>query len=647
MSIAITKSMKNPIAERIADFLKNHPPFMSLGLEDLITISNQSQVVYLEKNQVLFKFDDQPHSFFYVVKDGAVGLSITADEKELLIDECDEGDIIGIRPFFAKDNYLMNAVAREESLLYAIPIAFFEKYVFANAAVSKFLLESFASNTRNPYNNEDKGKLATENTTYHDDENVFQYFKPIKHTENPITATKNATVKEIAEVMVKYKIGSIIIEENQLPIGIITDKDLRYKIATGIFTIDDTADCIMSTPVITVGANNSVAEVQLQMMQLGIGHLCVTSDGTPQSKIIGIISEHDVFTSQANNPGVLLKQTKRAKNAEELKSVRENLTQLIQNALNENIPIAHISKIVAEINTVITKRAIDLAIIKMDQKPPVDFAWINIGSQGRKEQLLMTDQDNALLFADVSPDNYDGVKNYFLQLAFYVTEMLSTVGYELCPAEMMASNTLWCKSVTEWKRQYDSWINNPGIEGILMCSIFFDYDFVYGTKELVDDITTTILKNIENNQVFFAYLGADALKNLPPLGFFKNFIIEKDGEHRDNFDVKGRGLMTLIDAARLLCLSNKITGANNTILRFKELSALEPQNAAIYDACAEAFSILQKFRTKEGFASNSGGRYLDLSKLSKLDKLKLKNAFNPINDVQEIIRTRFQLTYFT
>ena len=283
----------------------------------------------------------------------------------------------------------------------------------------------------------------------------------------------------------------------------------------------------------------------------------------------------------------------------------------------------------------------------MEQEPPAAFAWINIGSQGRKEQLLMTDQDNALLFEDVPTENYAVVKGYFLQLSAYVVEILNKVGYEFCPAEMMASNPLWCQSVTEWKKQYATWINNPGEKGILMCSIFFDYDFVYGQKELVDQIAMAIDKNTENNQVFFAYLGADALKNLPPLGFFKNFIIEKDGEHKDNFDVKGRGLMPLIDAARLLCLSNKITGANNTILRYKELSALEPQNAAIYDACAEAFSILQKFRTKEGFVSNSGGRYLDLSKLSKLDKLKLKNAFNPINDVQEIIRTRFQLTYFT
>jgi len=105
--------------------------------------------------------------------------------------------------------------------------------------------------------------------------------------------------------------------------------------------------------------------------------------------------------------------------------------------------------------------------------------------------------------------------------------------------------------------------------------------------------------------------------------------------------------MPLIDAARLLSLEKKITGVNNTLVRFRELAALEPQNAATYEACSEAFSILLKFRTEEGFASDSGGRYLDLNKLTKLDKVKLKNAFHPIRDVQEILRTRFQLTYFT
>jgi CBS domain-containing protein len=639
--------MKNSIAERIADFLKNHPPFLNLSMLDLIAISKESQVVYLEKNQVLFNVNDQPHSSFYIVKDGAVGLSISYDEKEILIDKCDEGDILGLRPFFAKDNYLMDAMAQEESLLYSIPIAVFKPYVFQNHEVSEFLLESFASNTRNPHDKENKGKLISENVIYNEQDVAMQYFKPISYTENPITATGKESVKSIAETMVKYKIGSVVIEKNHLPIGIITDKDLRSKIATGMFAVNATADQIMSAPVITVTVNRSVAEIQLLMMQHNIGHLCVTSDGTSESEIIGIISEHDVFTAQANNPGVLVKQTKRAQTPLELKAIRENLTKLIVNALYENIPIAHICQIVGEVNTAITKRAIELSVLKMEKEPPVRFAWLNIGSQGRKEQLLLTDQDSALVFQDVAADRHDEVKKYFIHLAENVTHMLSIVGYELCPAEMMASNPLWCKSEKEWKEQYTTWIHSPGEKGILMCSIFFDYDFIYGDKELVSIITETVFKNINNNQIFFAYLGGDALKNPPPLSFFRQFLVEKDGEHKDEFDIKGRGLMPLIDAARLLCLHQKIIGVNNTFLRFEKLAALEPQNATIYKACFDAFSVLQKFRTEEGFASNSGGRYLDLNKLSKLDKLKLKNAFHPVHDVQEILKTRFQLTYFT
>jgi CBS domain-containing protein len=390
--------MKNSIAERIADFLEKHPPFCSLGVNDLIAISKESQVLHLEKNQVLFNVMDAPHSFFYIVKEGAVGISVAYDAAEVLIDKCDEGDIIGLHPFFAKDNYLMTAKASEESLLYAIPIAVFKPYVFNNSAVSGFLLESFASNTRNPYDAEHKGKLILERGIDNEEEATIHYFKPISYTANPVTANRKDTVKSVAQTMTQRRIGSVIIRENQLPIGIITDKDLRSKIATGLFTVEATADQIMSAPVITVPANGSVAETQLMMLQYNIGHLCVTSDGTRESEIIGIISEHDVVVAQANNPGVLVKQSKRADSAQGLKAVRENLTQLIQNVLSVNIPITHVCQIVGEINNTITRRAIELSIVKMGEEPPVPFAWLNIGSQGRKEQLLMTDQDNALVF---------------------------------------------------------------------------------------------------------------------------------------------------------------------------------------------------------------------------------------------------------
>jgi CBS domain-containing protein len=383
------------------------------------------------------------------------------------------------------------------------------------------------------------------------------------------------------------------------------------------------------------------------MLKHNVSHLCVTKDGTNDSEITGIITEHDIVVAQANNPGVLLKQSKRAQKSADLKDVREKLTDLIQHSLDKNVPINHITSIVGEINLAITKRAIELAIEKIGTPPPAQFAWMNIGSQGRKEQLLLTDQDNAIIFEDVPEEKYNTVKNYFIDLAEKVTKTLNKVGYEYCPAEMMASNPLWCKSVTDWQQQFKGWINAPGEKGILMCTIFFDYDFVYGNEDLVDSISNTIHEETNDNQLFFAYLGADALKNPPPLGFFRQFLVESDGEHKDTFDLKGRALMPLIDAARILSLSKGIKNVANTISRYSKLAELEPQNAPVYEACADAFAELLKFRTEEGLKNENDGRYLNLSELSKLDKVKLKNDFQPINDIQEVIKNRFQLTYFT
>jgi CBS domain-containing protein len=639
--------MKNPIAERITDFLKHYPPFSSLEYAKLLEISKTCQVLYLENNQTIYKINDATHAFFYVVASGAIGLSVTSDSDDVLIDKCDEGDILGLRPFFAKNNYLMTAKAREESIVYAIPIETFKPYVADNPDVLSFLLESFASNTRNPYDKSNKGKLVSENVIYNDQNAEIQYYQPIKYTENPITASPTDIVKFVAQTMASSKIGSMIIHEDRKPIGIVTDKDLRSKIATGLYSIDVTIDKIMSSPVITVADNLSIAEAQIMMLKHKVSHLCVTKDGTNDSEITGIITEHDIVVAQANNPGVLLKQSKRAQKSIDLKDVREKLADLIQHSLDKNVPINHITSIVGEINLAITKRAIELAIDKIGTPPPAQFAWMNMGSQGRKEQLLLTDQDNAIVFEDVPEEKYDTVKKYFIELAEKVTKTLNKVGYEYCPAEMMASNPLWCKSVSDWKNQFKGWITAPGEKGILMCTIFFDYDFVYGNESLVDAITKTIHEETHENQLFFAYLGADALKNPPPLGFFRQFLVESDGEHKDTFDLKGRALMPLIDAARILSLSKGIKNTANTISRYAKLAELEPQNAPVYEACADAFAELLKFRTEEGLKNESDGRYLNLSELSKLDKVKLKNDFQPINDIQEVIKNRFQLTYFT
>lgn len=638
--------MKNTIAYRIADFLKYYHPFSELKFESLLLVAQSCSVIYLEKNETLFKINDDIHDSFYVVASGAVGLSVTSDTDDVLIDKCDEGDILGLRPFFAQDNYLVTAKTREDSILYAIPIAVFRPIALENKDVLDFLLRSFASNTRNPFDDKNKGKLISENVIFDEQSVEIQYYQPISYSKSPVLASANDTVKDVAKTMTFKSIASIIIHENKLPIGIVTDKDLRSKIATGFYAVDTKVDKIMSSPVLTVPDNLSISQAQMLMLKHNVSHLCVTEDGTNKSEIIGVISEHDIVVAQANNPGVLLKQIGKAEKTHEIKHLREKLTVLIQNSIDKNIPINHICSIVGEIHNAIIKRCIDLSIEKLGFAP-AQFAWINIGSQGRKEQLLLTDQDNAIIFEDVEDNRYDEVKEYFVALGKNVNKMLDEIGFSFSPDGLVAGNENWCKSLTDWQLQYKSWIQNSKEKEALNATIFFDYDFVYGNETLVDSLTETISKYTQENELFFAYLGADTLKNPPPLGFFRQFLVENDGEHKDTFDIKSRAIDSLVDAARVLALQNKINNNSNTAYRFIKLAEIEPKNSTIYEACSEAFLELLKFRTIEGLLNNNDGKYLKLNELSKLDKVKLKNSFQPISEIHEILKNRFQLTYFS
>ena len=466
------------------------------------------------------------------------------------------------------------------------------------------------------------------------------------YNKNPLTSSPQAIVQNVAQIMTDNLSGCVVIQENNLPVGIVTDTDLRSKIATGRFYITTLVSNIMSSPVITVPENISLAEAQLFMLRHNVTHLCVTVDGSDKTEIRGVISQQDIISAQANNPGILIKEIKRAQNPDELKRLQEKLAEFIRTSIDKKIPLSHINTIAGEVNMAMIKRSIDLAILEFGS-PPARFAWLSIGSQGRKEQLLLTDQDSILVFEDVAPDKYRDVKEYFLKLAKKVISTLETVGYPYCPYGHMASNQIWCKSLTDWKNQYSNWMNTPGEKTDEICSIFFDYELAFGEIQLEEALTEHVFRNAEKNKKFFAFLGTDSLKKPAPLSFFKQFNLEEEGENKDKFDIKTRAIMPLVDAARVLIISHNIKGINNTFLRFKQLAITEPKYSEVYLNAAEAFITLSKFRTQEGLKNGTTGQYVNLEELSKSDKEKLKNALLPMKDLEEIIKNKFQLTYFT
>ena len=342
---------------------------------------------------------------------------------------------------------------------------------------------------------------------------------------------------------------------------------------------------------------------------------------------------------------VILKEIKRAKRNKTLRALRLKANTLLKSYLDQSIPLSHIVKIISKINDAVNVRAIELAIKKIGINPPVAFSWIAIGSQGRKEQLLFTDQDNALIFDNVYKDDYKQTQAYFLELARLVTKSLNKIGFEYCEADMLASNMEWCKSVSEWQEQFKDWIFNPNEKAILLSSIFFDYTHVYGDKTLVNTLTDTIYESVKDTTRFFSFLGKDALKSPPPLGFFKQFLVEQNGDQKDLFNIKSKALMPLIDAARLLVLSKQVKDVNSTYERFEKLAELEPNNKELFDSCAYAFKALLKFRTKQGLLHNSSGKFIELASLTKEEKLKLKRCFKPINEIQQSLKLRFDLTH--
>lgn len=635
--------MSNRIAERVADFLRRYPPFNELTQKDLKQLSEGTDILYKDKGSTIFEEGEEAHAFFYVIQRGAVALR--KDKGGEIVDICDEGDLFGLRPLMAGERYKLEAVSQEDSILYAIPISEFRPLIQRYEEIGNFVIASFASNTRNPYARFSADPLLREHagTVPGKRDTPFTEILPIHPRKDLVYCNPETPAQQVATMMTENNVGSVLVLKDGLAGGIITDKDLRNKVVTGKYPIEAPAAEVMTSPVITYPAKMTITQAQLAMMKNGIGHLCLTEDGTPDTPVVGILSKYDLMLALGNSPEVLLRAIKRTRKVKRLKPIRSRVEFLLKGYLENNIPMSITMKLISELNDACVKRVIELSLRKQG-KPPVSFAWLAMGSQGRGEQLLHTDQDNALVFEDVPEEDSEKVTGYFLQLGARVNKGLKTIGYDYCPADMMASNPNWCKPLSGWKHTVTGWIHNPGKEEVLLSSIFFDFNYTFGNRGLVVALSDHIFSNVDKYPMFYYHLGSGALQNPSPTGFFRQFLVEQDGKYKDFFDLKRRVLMPFTDAARVLILSHQVRAINNTAERFEKLAELEPNNREFFLSCSYAAKALLKFRTKQGLLHNDSGRFIALDTLNKEEKIKLKRTFKILKELQELIAIRFKIS---
>ncbi len=640
--------MSNTISYRIYDFLKEYAPFNLISKKELLEIASSVVVKYFPQGETIFHEGDLAKSHVFVVREGIVEMIKMIEDTPTLADIREEGDLIGLRPLFVNEPYITSAVAKEDTLLYLIEVKKVKHLVEENPKVALYIARSFASGISINLTPERKNTLH--NALLHSRENNSQLteIQQIEVTRRAYTCYLETPIKEAAQLMAQRETSLlVVVNKAQHPIGVLRDVELRKHVVTGNVKRESPVEVIYSPKIITASSRATIADISILQVKNFVNHIIITENGTPKSPVIGIYAEHDIIVQQANTPSSIMSQINNAETANDLKNIRNKADLLIQQYLIREVSISYISSIITEINDFLIFKSIFIAKKILSEEniiiPNTKFTWISLGSGGREEQILRTDQDNAIVFEDVAAEEYETTKAYFLRLATEVNRILKKSGFKYCPAEMMARNPKWCLSLSEWKAQFADWIDRPDSQALLYANVFFDFRPSYGEKALTEELAAFIFQKLKNDEGFIIQMAKVALYNPPPLSFFKNFMVEKDGEHKDEFDIKVRAMRPLTDAARVLILSLKQPTINNTFKRFEKLAELDPPNKDLYESAADAFEILMRTKASKGLNNDNSGRYFKPEELNKLERMMLKDCFTPIRDLQELLTVRFRL----
>ena len=622
--------------------LAAHPPFDRLPPALLDELAGQVEIRYHEVDEVLFTEGAEPGEWTFQVQKGSLELTREVDGVAMLTARSDEGDLVGLRAHIAERSYAATARTREPCVIYAIPARAIMALMEQNPQVARALASAFAADA--PLRGDAMAEALRRNPSG-GSVSLFNETHRVEPSRDVVVCDPEDSVAEAARAMTARNVGSIVaVNAEGSPLGILTDTDLRRRVVSE--EVDPTKTRVrevMSAPVLTVPDGRSLAELLGTMLQRRIHHLAVTADGTPSGKLVGVLSEHDLLKAHGSLPTVLLNAIGRAQSRKALRTLRDRGEALLAQYLDAEVSMTLITAIATGLNDRLIKRAIELAarVHALDRRG--SFCWLSLGSEGRSEQLLRTDQDNAIVFADpVAGEDLEEVRQRYVALASHAVAKLSEAGFAECPGNIMASNPELCLSRSEWEKKFEGYLRSPSPQALMHANIFFDFRPAHGDAELAHGLREHIFATMERSPRFLTFLANAALSNPPPLSFFRGFVVERSGEHKNEFDIKARAMMPLSDAARVLAHDLKIEGYLSTPERFRAIGAQQERWQELMREAAMAYELLMRFRARAGLRAGDSGRFIAIDSLNKIERQSLRSTFAVIDDVQRILALRYK-----
>jgi len=612
--------MHSELAE-VRDFLADCPPFDSLDEATLRALTPHFVIRYLRRGA---RFPPSGDACLWLVRQGALELR-TAEGQ--LARRMSEGDVhdADCLPESPEREWLGHAA--EDTLLYGLPRANLEALWAQHPALRQQAVNNLGERLRNTRGGnpvppeKDLGTLPL----------AALIGRP------PVCAGPGETIREAALRMTKERVSALLVVDGKQLCGIVTDRDLRSRcLATGRPDSTPLAEVMTANPC-TLPPDATSFEALLEMTRRGIHHLPVAS----RDKLHGLVSSTDLLRAQGVSSVYLADRIRRAAHIGELVQHAGALGELWLNLARRGESPAILGRIVSGIGDALASRLLALAETRLGE-PPVPYAWIAFGSQGRQELTLHSDQDNALILADSFDPDRDA--SYFSELARDVCDGLAACGFFLCPGEMLASNPRWRMPLRDWHHEFGDWIARTDPQKARLAANLFDFRVVHGDENLSRPLRDQITEECPRHESLLAQQVANTCSSPPPLGFFRNFVVDRDGEHKGRLDLKRHGILPIVDLARIHALAGGIaeTGTTARLLAAAGNELLSRDGAGTLNA---AFEFLLRLRTRHHVEQMSGGlapdNFIDPGQLTAQDRQNLRDVFLAIATQQQALLHAF------
>jgi CBS domain-containing protein len=606
------------------DFLAQHAPFDALPEEALAWTIRALDVVDVRQGDVILEVGEASR-YLYVIRSGAADLRNAEGE---LVDRVGEGEAFGYPSLLTDTRVARRVTAIEDAVLYRLPAEAFHTLRRAHPAFDRFYAQAHAARVHAAVS-ERPGVAGLTDTVR------------ALLTRPAVTAPPDLPVRDAARRMRDERVSALLVCEGDRLVGVVTDRDLRNRVLAEDGDPATPLGRVMSPAPTTIAPEALAFEALLAMTRANLHHLPVV-EPLPGGGVrpLGMLTATDLMRRQASNPVYLVGDVQKAGTPEALAAVGRRLPDLFASLVDADASAADTGRVVSTVLDALTRRLLEMAEATLGP-PPVPYCWLALGSHARLEQTVHTDQDHALLLDDAYLPEHDA---YFRTLAVTVTDGLRAAGFDYCHAGTMATTDRWRQPLARWRRTFEGWIGEPRPKALAQAAPFLDFRPVHGEAALADALRQVVLEQAMGSPPFLTALARAAREHQPPLGFFRRFVLERSGEHKDRFDLKLRGVLPIVDLARVHALA---AGRPEVRTGERLRAAVQAGVLAEGDAAslADALEFIAVVRMRHQAAQIRSGRppdnWVSPEDLSLFERRHLRDAFSVVAAAQEGLADRY------